>query len=413
MKKELYEILQKKGLRPGPERTLGMRLEAKLIESGIDHLPGIQQASLDRNSTFQPETREDLEPKEEDYIYPVYRALSQTTMECHCIDVRRPGVLEASVPMLIGQTVYTDHNWNVEGWIGAVQDAWWDDPEQSGSGLPVPGINARFKIDWKANPKIARGILMVPPALHSVSATFWFEWQPSHPDMDEQDFWYMLGEEVDGRQVLVEVTKIVAYDEISLVYQGADIDAKIITQEKEAESENTAALLSKHEPQDGGEQMKELLEKLQKTLSVDTEEAALTKALELAAVPPIDPAVLEAAKQIEKMGLSIQDAPALAATGVAYRERLTGDIERFAGLALCNEGEKLPEGFVEAQTKGDIKQLESSVEIYRKMAEKKLPLTCQKCGSHDIAGRSSVEKKPGEGDADQKKPALDLSHLHA
>ena len=157
--------------------------------------------------------------------------------------------------------------------------------------------------------------------------------------------------------------------------------------------------------------MDELLKKLQDALSEDTPEAALERALALASLKPPDPAVLEAARQIKGMGLSIQDVPALVASGMAYREKLVGELERLAGIALCSEDEKLPEGFVETQAKGDVKQIEAAVEIYRKMAEKKFPLTCQDCGSHNISGRSSISNKPGEETAKARKP-VDVKHLH-
>jgi hypothetical protein len=165
-------------------------------------------------------------PSDDDYIYPLFRALSQTVIEGYWIDYSRPGVLEESTPLLAGQTVYADHHfWNVEKWLGVVNESSWDaDGLQSDS---VPGINVELKIDALLNPRIARGLLMQPPAIHSASVTVLFEYEYSHPDLIEEGrFWDLLGEEAGGELVRLIATKILAYWELSLVFQGADRGAK-------------------------------------------------------------------------------------------------------------------------------------------------------------------------------------------
>jgi hypothetical protein len=165
-------------------------------------------------------------PCDDDYIYPLFRALSQTVIEGYWIDYSRPGVLEESTPLLAGQTVYADHHfWNVEKWLGVVNESQWDGEGQDSDG--VPGINVELKIDALLNPRIARGLLMQPPAIHSASVTVLFEYEYSHPDLlEEGRFWDLLGEEADGELVRLIATKILAYWELSLVFQGADRGAK-------------------------------------------------------------------------------------------------------------------------------------------------------------------------------------------
>src|ERR1043165_3071655 len=51
------------------------------------------------------QTLEDLKPKETDYIFPLFRALSATTVEGYWLDYSSPGVLQAAVPLLQNQTV--------------------------------------------------------------------------------------------------------------------------------------------------------------------------------------------------------------------------------------------------------------------------------------------------------------------
>lgn len=165
-------------------------------------------------------------PRDDDYIYPLFRALSQTVIEGYWIDYSRPGVLEESTPLLAGQTVYADHHfWNVEKWLGVVNDSQWDAEGAQSDG--VPGINVELKIDALLNPRIARGLLMQPPAIHSASVTVLFEYEYSHPDLIEEGrFWDLLGEEVSGELVRLIATKILSYWELSLVFQGADRGAK-------------------------------------------------------------------------------------------------------------------------------------------------------------------------------------------
>ncbi|MEO6392522.1 MAG: hypothetical protein ABIP75_11765 [Pyrinomonadaceae bacterium] len=172
----------------------------------------------------------DITPNDADYIYPLFRALSATTIEGYWIDYSRPGVLQDSTPLLARQTVYADHHfWNVERWLGVVNEAMWDDAGEHSEG--IPGINVELKIDAYLNPRIARGLLMQPPAIHSASVTVLFEYEYSHPDLIEDGrFWDLLGEEVEGSIVRLIATKILGYWELSLVFQGADRSAKQLPQ---------------------------------------------------------------------------------------------------------------------------------------------------------------------------------------
>ena len=402
------ELAKKYGIRLQGDR-IGVRLisQGNLRVEADSSRNKTARAALDNPGAFQPVSRDDLEPQSEDYIYPVYRALSQTILVWHYIDLRREGVLEASVPFLAGQTVYTNHRWDVEGWIGAVEKAWWDKPEESGTPFSVPGINARMKLDWKVNPKIARGILMDPPALHSVSVTFWFRWEKSHPELDDRQFWTMLGEEVDGRPVLIVVAEILGYDEISFVYQGADPEAKIVLPDEGAEENQEESLWIAAEkvalvdifikPKPGGVEMDKKLKALMEKLGVDPEsyqtpEAALDRALELAATLPQepDPEVAALAGVLKEYQLPAKEAGHLITAGIRYRDKLISELKANAALVMCGEGEQLTEDFVGAFTQRDIKQLEKTAELFRRKAEKQFPLRCQKCGSTNISSRSSV-----------------------
>lgn len=165
-------------------------------------------------------------PREEDLYFLTMRAISQKVIEGYWIDYTRPGVLEASVPLLNQQRICVDHCWwKAESAIGAITGSAWDAEGQNSNG--IPGINIRFFVDSKIAPGIVRRLAYPVPAIHSGSVTVGFEWEPSHPRlMDEDKFWWAMGEEVEGSIVRLIVTNILFYREFSLVYEGADSDAK-------------------------------------------------------------------------------------------------------------------------------------------------------------------------------------------
>lgn len=156
--------------------------------------------------------------EDEKYIYPVFRALSKIVIPGYWLNFSLGNVLKASTALLKNQTVYPNHDTDVEKWLGVVEDSVWSD-----KGDPA-GIDITLKIDKVINPKIAEGLRMRPPALHSGSVGIRFKWQKSHPDLD--GFWNKLGTTVDNKLVTIDITEITSYTEFSVVYQGADPYAK-------------------------------------------------------------------------------------------------------------------------------------------------------------------------------------------
>lgn len=175
---------------------------------------------------ISPLAASEILPREEDLYYLTMRALSQRVIEGYWIDYTRPGVLEASVPLLNNQRVCVDHcYWKAESAIGAIVNAVWDAQGLNSNGLP--GINARLFVDSKIAPGIVRRLAYPVPAIHSASVTVGFEWEPSHPQLlEDGKFWWFLGTEVEGEIVRLIVTQIAFYRELSFVYEGADEDAK-------------------------------------------------------------------------------------------------------------------------------------------------------------------------------------------
>jgi len=193
---------------------------------------GLFDNSTPNYTTYYPDvTAADLAPQDADFIYPVFRMLSETILSKGVpIDFGKKGVLKNSMHMMVGQTINVDHETALGNAIGAVTEVMWQNSYKTASGKTVPaGFNAVLKIDGKSNPRIARGIMMSPPSIHSNSVTVRFAWEPSHTFADENEFYNKLGTyDKDGSLVRLVVSDIKQYSETSLVAHGADAYAQKI-----------------------------------------------------------------------------------------------------------------------------------------------------------------------------------------
>ncbi len=335
-----------------------------------------------RSDNFTYQRTDDILPKEEDYIRVRFRALSQAILPGHWIDLTVPGVLEAGVEKLRNQTVYANHIfWDVEGWLGSVSKAEWDEEGKASGG--VAGINAEYKIDALMNPRIARGLLMKPPAIHSTSLTFLFSFDFSHPRLvEEGKFWVNLGEEIEGEIVRLIVTEIREIWEASLVFQGADRQAKQIGpdgEEKEIDNLSAGQATSLGAPVNNPQEEKttmKLDEKQIKALGLDTtpgevsEELVLGRAVELA----------ERVTEFE--GVDIKALQAKADISDKYIDEKREEVRRLARVAELGAEEGELDEVVETQiAEADFDRLQGLGTYYEKKAETRLP----------EGGRSSAE----------------------
>lgn len=210
---------------------------------------GLFDSSNANFGSYYPDvTASDLEPQEDEFIYPVFRALSAAVIQRGYTDYSRNGVLKKSLQKLKGQTVYPNHDMVIGAHLGVVSEVYWQEEYKASNGLIVPaGINAKLKIDGKANPNIARAINMTPPALHSVSVTIQFLWEKSHPKMDDSEFWAKLGTMGPDKQMVSRiVTEVVRYWELSIVPHGADPFAKILGADGKIIPSNIAKAFAKN-----------------------------------------------------------------------------------------------------------------------------------------------------------------------
>lgn len=183
-------------------------------------------------ATYYPELNiEDLTPKEGEFIYPVFRALSASIVSKYFpIDFSMNGVLKKNMNKLVGQTINIDHETMIANAIGSVKEVFWQESYKTAEGKTIPaGINMVMMIDGKSNPRIARGIMMDPPSIHSNSVGIRFKWEPSHEFDEKDDFWSKVGGYTkDGELIRAVVTDIIAFVETSLVAHGADVFAQKI-----------------------------------------------------------------------------------------------------------------------------------------------------------------------------------------
>jgi hypothetical protein len=307
------------------------------------------------------ETLEDLQPKEGDYVYRNFRAISASPINCYGLDFSKPGVLQASTPLLAKQTVYKDHIfWSVDRWVGVISKSLWDAKGEQSEG--VPGINVELKLDWRKDPWLARGLMMEPPAVHSFSVTVFFEFDFSHPDLVEEGrFWGMLGKEVDGEIVRLIVTKILGYWEGSLVFQGADEFAKQLPDDGTAEENMNAG---------GGNQ--NLQTQRSQTVKLSPEMRVMLGLPDTVGEDVPDAELLPA---LSKLGVRAQ-------AGDTLLETARVECRRAATLAtLGSEEGTLPDALSSVINKADATELSQLTQMYNQQAAERFP----------TGGRSSVE----------------------
>lgn len=356
------------------------------------------------SDNFNYERAADILPTPDDYITVPFRAISKSIIPGHWIDWSKDNVLKDSLQLLFGQTVYANHDFtDVSQWLGSVASVDWDEAGDQSNG--VPGINVEYKIDALMNPRIARGLLMDPPAIHSTSMTVLFKYEFSHPEIAAENRWRffdLLGEEVEGEIVRLIVTEILEYWEASLVFQGADRLAKQRknTEEFAEMSAQTGDDTSPSQLNTGVKTMKLTAEQKTK-LGIEfdgddvpeTEIAAAAEALadRVASFGPFDPA-------------NIAQLTAEAEAGKKFTENQREEVRRLARLAESVEKD-LPPVIEKQIAAADFDTLVELETYYTQKAADKFP----------AGGRSSAEggdEVENAGKVNQKTNTVPRVGLH-
>ncbi len=316
---------------------------------------------------FSFEIEESEQPNEELFV-KLFRCLSATTTQSRFFDFSSPGVLKAAVSFFEGVTIFANHRMDVTQWKGYTQGAVWDGKNEPN------GVNAQFVLDRVADPNLVRGV--ETGALRSASATIWFEYQKSHPDL--KWFYDHLGEEVDGEIVRFVVTKISNVGEMSIVWEGEDSYAKSFEAGQDPDSENL----------NHGEDEMKLSTQFLTRFDLNGEPSP----------EDIEKAILESITGLET---KVAELEVDAKIGKVH---LTETREKAVTLYKAAKGEDAKESFItNVVEKADLETAKSFVDEYQGAVEDALPLTCSKCGEK-LSRRSSQ----GSGDGDKK--SVDVSN---
>lgn len=408
--------------------------------------------------TYYPNLdKAELTPKDEEFIEPMFRLLSETIVSKNWnpTDFSYGGVLKASMKMLLGQTVNCDHETNIGNAIGAVSQVMWQDSYKDGSFTIPAGINGILKIDGKANPRIARGILMEPPSIHSNSVTVQFKWDKSHPSMEDNEFYQKLGTyDSKGQMVRRIVTEVVRYTETSLVSHGADSfaqkigsDGKIVNptfakrtwasyeeykedRSKEyfftdyktdlsefKESHNTQVSTTDNKENqlnnksNMNEELRLFIESLftgQGLLSLEegkemNQENVISCIQNLVAskntlqtsVNNLTTEKTSLTEQITKLNAEVANLKEMATVGTNHIASLRENAVNTYKKLMGDKADETIVTMLNAETTG-MNTLISLTKDYQVRLEEKFPMTCSKCGSHDVSRSSSVAED-GEG----------------
>jgi len=353
--------------------------------------------------------------EDDEYLYAPFRALSMFELVAGIFDYTKKGVLEKSYRLLKGQTVYPDHDCQIDNWLGLVCKSWWD---KDASEIP-PGVNCTLQIDKKWNEKVIDGIKT--GALHSVSVTIFHRFEKSHPELGD-DFWFHLGEKINGKVVRLIVTEILSYGEISLVWQGADVFAKRLFDIEPSENDTGS--------DEGGENLKVRKDmKLSRTMAVmlgldlskysfgTLTEVELDEAGKVMFQQDIANrfkaladentelknsfAKLVNLKDGETNEEAVQRLICNAESGEKFRTELQDDCMKFAKLAEdLKDDEELPAITRKTIQSASIDELSQFKKEFQAKAELKFPAVCSSCGAELSRSSASRTGESQDGDSD-------------
>lgn len=417
---------------------------------------GFWGGDIDYNTYYPNLDKSELTPKDEEFIEPMFRLLSETIVSKNWnpTDFGQNGVLKASMKMLLGQTVNCDHETNIGNAIGAVSQVMWQESYKDGHFTIPAGINGILKIDGKANPRIARGILMEPPSIHSNSVTVQFKWDKSHPTMEDNEFYQKLGTyDSKGEMVRRMVTEVVRYMETSLVSHGADSfaqkigsDGKIVNptfarrtwssyeeyrddkskqyfftdyksdlssfQENDTrDSFNDNDAKDNHSNENNMNELEKFLESLfgdnmltleegkemnQETVVTCIQNLVSSRNTLQTSVDNLTTEKTSLTEQVSNLNTEVANLKEMATVGKNHIASLRESaVETYKKLMGENADETIVT-MLNAETTG-ITTLVSLTKDYQARLEEKFPLTCSKCGSKDVNRASSVTENDTEG----------------
>lgn len=360
---------------------------------------------------LNPESFEELLPSAEDYLRLQFRALSAAYLGAsgYFLDFSRPGVLRASIPLMLPKEksgsrrrylmFHRNHSSAIQDRIGFIENAEWGKASGEQS---APGINIDVMMDWKLAPNEARQLLSDPPLVDSVSVSVSFDWEKSHPDMRDYQFWDFLGHEMDGQVVRIIVTEITEYYHVGLVWEGADEEADKL-QRAEGKAQGADKIQkpnSKGQHSDAGGMMKNPL-----TLS----EKRAKKIFELLGLSeePNEEDLLEGVRALAEANEELQvKNVALEEKAKEYQRVMELRRKEVIALIAKVDGE-CKKSFETALGLMKWEDLQEIAADYQSKLDAKFPLACGNCGSKNVSARSSREEDVHEPNTNGKADKID------
>ncbi|WP_291726180.1 coiled-coil domain-containing protein [Bernardetia sp.] len=142
-------------------------------------------------------------------------------------------VLQKAAHLWEENVLRLDHKLATREIVGTVVQVWFDEGSiQDGVRLPA-GVNGFFKVSRKEFSKEVELLESEPAGIRYTSAGISFEFEPSHEFEEDWDFWWHVGQTINGEFVHFKITKIDEVFEQSLVWEGADPCAVMLGEEND------------------------------------------------------------------------------------------------------------------------------------------------------------------------------------
>lgn len=191
-----------------------------------------------------------LIPKQEDFYMFPFRHISACIVGAggyKATDFSEGTVLKKSTYLLERKPAYLNHNQEVGKEVGVVGETEYVKAYTNENGDAVPaGIEAPFVIDGILNPDLVRKLSSPVSPIDSCSVTTLFKWEASHDFEHDGDFFWHLGEVIEGSMVRRIVQEVICYEESSMVWMGADPFAKKLDGKGQVVNIDRAASYSKN-----------------------------------------------------------------------------------------------------------------------------------------------------------------------
>jgi hypothetical protein len=422
------ELATGKAITPLKGSIMAMRFYNR---SGINFLA---PARADRASNAPAEnsfaTRKENWPEGRDedagFYWATFRALSAGLVNplTYPIDFSKNEgrVLKKATSMMKNKPWLKNHSRSIDAQIGSVTDAIWDEGDAKRSA----GINALTRTNLNAPQADTVAPLLEAGDAGSTSVTVWYEWEMSH-DLDDWEFFNLWGTELEDELVRVIVTKVLDLTELSLVWDGADPDAKRIAAAADEASGFVCCAVGLPPGVDGPQYQELETSDGGRPDATDTKELLMTEKLKqaLAKVFGVDVAAVteEFANDIIVGSQGVTDAPAVAdllkkkqakvdeyvgivktrdeqivtlkasaERGEKYLADTRADAARFYKLA---KGDKASDTILKMVEGASLVEALELREQFRADADAAFPLTCDKCG-HEKCSRSQTADTSGE-----------------